>query len=77
MLVLVSLANRATSAPAFDTGNPLSFFTNVANGLLASEMNLSLTQIQIYPTNQYTSAVHRLLQVTANIYDATSTNLYP
>ena len=77
VLVLVSLANRATSAPAFDTGNPLSFFTNVANGLLASEMNLSLTQIQIYPTNQYTSAVHRLLQVTANIYDATSTNLYP
>jgi len=28
-LVLVSLANRATSAPAFDTSNPLSFFTNV------------------------------------------------
>ena len=76
-LVLVSLANRATSAPAFDTSNPLSFFTNVANGLLSSEMNLSLTQIQIYPTNQYTPAVHRLLQVTANIYDATSTNLYP
>ena len=34
-------------------------------------------EIQIAPTNQYDSAVHRLFQVTANIYDATSTNLYP
>ena len=34
-------------------------------------------QIEIYPTNQYTPAVNRLLQVTANIYDATTTNFYP
>ncbi|HEY1661483.1 MAG TPA: hypothetical protein VGI03_03625 [Verrucomicrobiae bacterium] len=38
---------------------------------------MNLTQIEIYPTNQYTPAVHRLLQVTANIYDATSTNHFP
>jgi hypothetical protein len=34
-------------------------------------------QIEIYPTNQYTPAVHRLLQVSANIYEATTTNFYP
>ena len=38
---------------------------------------MNLDCIQIYPTNQYTPAVHRLLQVTANIYDATTTNYYP
>ena len=62
----------ATAAPVLDTGDPLGFFTNVASRLLATELNLDLTRIQIYPTNQYTPAVHRLLQVTANLYDATT-----
>jgi hypothetical protein len=48
------------------------FFTNVASRLLQSELNLSLTHLQIFPTNQYTPAVHRLLQVAANLYDATT-----
>ena len=57
------------------TDSPVGFFTNVASRLLSAELNVDLHQIQIYPTNQYTPAVHRLLQVTANIYDAT-TNRY-
>jgi hypothetical protein len=77
ILVLLITASRGLAAPSFDTSNPRSFFTNVANCLLSAEFNLSLTQIQVYPNNQYTPAVHRLLQVTANIYDATSTNFYP
>ena len=64
-------------APILNTGNPLNFFTNAASHLLASQLNVNLTQIQIYPTNQYTPSVHRLLQVAANIYDATTTNFYP
>ena len=32
-----------------------------------------VTNIPIYPVNYYTPAVHRLLQLAANIYDA-STN---
>lgn len=59
------------------TACPLNFFTNVASRLLSSQLNVNLTCIPIYPTNQYTPAVHRLLQVTANIYDATTTNFYP
>ena len=35
-------------------------------------MNVNFQHIQIYPTNQYTPAVHRLLQVAANLYDATT-----
>jgi hypothetical protein len=67
----------ANAAPIPNLGNPFGFFTNIACRLLSSELNLNLTQIQIYPTNQYTPAAHRLLQVAANVYDATSTNFYP
>ena len=42
----------------------------VASRLLKSELNMDFARIEIYPTNQYTPAVHRLLQVTANIFDA-------
>ena len=54
------------------TAAPLGFFTNLSSRLLQSEWGLNLNRIQIYPTNQYTPAVHRLLQVTANILDATT-----
>src|ERR1017187_1052710 len=74
---LMVVVTTATASPTLDTGNPFGFFTNVASRLLTSQLNINLTQIQIYPTNQYTPAVHRLLQVAANVYDATSTNFYP
>ncbi len=74
-LMLTLTVGKAT--PILDTGNPVGSFTNVASHLLASELNVNLSRIQIYPTNQYTPAVHRLLQVAANVYDATTTNYYP
>ncbi|MBI5388316.1 MAG: pilus assembly PilX N-terminal domain-containing protein [Verrucomicrobia bacterium] len=37
----------------------------------------SITAIPIAPTNHYSPALHRLLQVTANIFDATRTNRFP
>ena len=76
-LVLMAAIETSPAALPTSADSPLGFFTNVASRLLSSELNLNLTQIEIYPTNQYTPAVHRLLQVTANIYDATSTNYYP
>ncbi|HTQ49206.1 MAG TPA: hypothetical protein VMJ12_00750 [Candidatus Acidoferrales bacterium] len=60
-----------------DTTRSLGFFTNVASRLLSGQMDVNLTHIQVYPTNQYTPAVHRLLQVAANIYEATSSNSFP
>jgi hypothetical protein len=67
-LCLTGLAAHA--GPLVSTQSPIGFFTNVANRLLQSQLNLSLNHIQLYPTNQYTPSVHRLLQVTANVYDA-------
>jgi hypothetical protein len=60
-----------------DNPDPGGFFTNVAARLLQSELDVDLARIPIYPTNRYTPAVHRLLQVTANLYDSTTTNLFP
>ena len=64
--------------------NPIDFFNNAAARLLADAKlvnadltPLSLTNIEIYPVNCYTPAVHRLLQLAANIYDATTTNVFP
>jgi hypothetical protein len=53
---------------------PAAFFNNAADRMLRSQFNLSLTNIPIYPyTNQhYNAAIHRLLQLAANIYDATT-----
>jgi hypothetical protein len=77
LFALTVLAETSFASPQINTACPLNFFTNVASRLLSSQLNVNLTCIQIYPTNQYTPAVHRLLQVTANIYDATTTNYYP
>ena len=55
---------------------PVSFFTNAAGLLLRDQMGINLAEgIQVYPTNQYSSAVHRLLQLAANIYDATTNRM--
>lgn len=76
----------------FYAWTPIEFFTNAANRLLLNLTNEpefkkafgnrtasntpSITYIMIWPTNDYTPAVHRMLQVAANLYDAT-TNRYP
>ncbi len=56
---------------------PEHFFTNIADRLLQQQLGVRLGEIQVAPANQYDTAVHRLFQVTANIYDATSTNEFP
>lgn len=71
LLLWLSLSAFAAQPP-IDTSSPGNFFTNVAARLLRAELNLELEHIQIYPTNQYTPVVHRLLQLTANLYDATT-----
>jgi hypothetical protein len=67
---------------------PIRFFTNAADLMLRSQsssilsqygntnLTLSVTNIPIYPTNFYFASVHRLLQLAANIQDA-STNRFP
>jgi hypothetical protein len=73
---ILGFALSAPAAPKFNTDVPLAFFTNVANRFLLTLPDeygdLSVTNISLYPTNRYTPAVHRLLQLTANLYDATT-----
>ena len=71
-LLAVLFAASLGAAPQLNPADPIGFFTNLASRLLKMEMNLDLNHLQIYPTNQYTPAVHRLLQVSANIYEATT-----
>jgi hypothetical protein len=70
--IIVFLCLLRTAQATLDTSSPVNFFTNVASRLLQSDLNLDLNRIQVYPTNQYTPSVHRVLQVTANLYDATT-----
>jgi hypothetical protein len=74
---LALLAAIVNSNAALAVNSPENFFTNVANRLLQQQLGTRLTEVQIAPTNLYDTAVHRILQVTANIYDATSTNAFP
>lgn len=54
------------------TTNALNFFTNLSTRLLQQEFGFGLEQVQISPTNGYTPAVHRLFQVTANLWETTT-----
>lgn len=62
---------------------PQDFFNEAAERLLRTNYNYSLqdvsytNRVELYPTNRYTSAIHRMFQLAANIYDATTNNYYP
>ena len=71
-------------ATNFQAWDPTQFFTNTVNRLLSKAgYTFGINNIQLYPTNFYSASVHRLLQLAANIYDATTnrtfgfTNAFP
>jgi hypothetical protein len=72
LLLLSVLFSVRPVAAQIVTPDPVNFFTNLSSRLLQQELGLSLTEIQIHPTNHYTPAVHRLLQVTANLWESTT-----
>ncbi len=74
-VVCLSIMASARGGTLGDT--PTSFFTNMAERLLQSQLNMSLTHLEVSPTNHYFPAVHRLLQVAANLYDADSSSSNP
>jgi hypothetical protein len=67
----------------------MSFFTNVAQRIFLAQSNefnpagtnqlvlRSMLEIPVFPTNRYSSSIHRILQAAANIFDATRSNIYP
>jgi len=78
-LVQTNFTTGDRSATNFIPWRPIDFFTNAAARLLGdafpSDPNVNISHIQIWPTNYYTPAVHRLLQLAANMYDATTNRL--
>ena len=71
-----SLGTDSWAGAPVSADSPIGFFTNVAAPLLKAQLGLDLTNIEVFPTNQYSPAVHRLLQVTANLYDATTNRAF-
>lgn len=59
------------------------FFTNAAARLFAFQSNdfnlasSTILQIQVAPSNEYSAAIHRIFQESANIYDATRSDRFP
>lgn len=47
-------------------------YTNFFIGDTLVRRSFSITNISLYPFNEYSPAVHRLIQVAANLYDATT-----
>src|SRR5579863_7227012 len=75
---LLAAGLNSGAQSSLQTNTPIGFFTLTADRFIKSRPEfllngLSSTNIPIYPTNFYTPALHRLLQLAANIYDA-STN---
>jgi len=87
-MALLLLATSAVAIPQLNTSNPTSFFTNVAMAMFRQmdlhDFNgdlVTVTNIPIYEDpvlnggtniNYYTPAVHRILQMAANLFDATT-----
>ncbi|MBU6399020.1 MAG: hypothetical protein KGS61_01755, partial [Verrucomicrobia bacterium] len=68
-------ANRLLQASLttnFVPVTPTLYLTNFSIGDTLVRSNINVTDIMLYPTNEYTSSIHRLLQLAANIYDATT-----
>ncbi|MBL9127587.1 MAG: hypothetical protein JNL97_08070, partial [Verrucomicrobiales bacterium] len=67
-------------ATNFVPWTPSAFFTNAADAILKAHYppgvrgvpTVSVTNLSIWPTNLYAPAVHRSLQLAANIFDATT-----
>ncbi len=72
LIALVPIPRAAAASPG--DGGAVSFLP-LADRLLREEFGLSCTNIPVSPTNGYTPGVHRILQVAANIVDATRTNI--
>ena len=69
---LLADAGYTVGAP-YSTSNLLVLGSNNVNGIYIPITNL---HIPIWPTNYYTPSVHRLLQLAANMYDATTNQTF-
>ena len=79
LCVWLVLVDNAPARIIPDTSDPAGFFTTVADKMLRSTFPFGVTNIPVCSNGvyAYTPAVQRLLQLSANIYDAANTNCFP
>ena len=79
MCVLLVKPSMVFARTTPDATNPVGFFTAVADKMLRSTFSFGVTNIPVCSNGVYvyTPAVQRLLQLSANIYDAANTNFFP
>jgi hypothetical protein len=70
---------NASAATTLNVADPVSFFTTIADKALRSTFSFGISNIPVQSNGVfvYSPAVQRLLQLSANVYDATTTNFYP
>jgi hypothetical protein len=77
--VWLAMLSSASARTMLNTDDSAGFFTAVADKMLRNTFNFGVTNIPVETNGVfvYSPAVQRLLQLAANIYDATTTNFYP
>ena len=77
--VWLALDFTAPARTVPDASDPVGFFTTVADKLLRSTFSFGVTNIPVCSNGifVYSPAVQRLLQLSANVYDAANTNFFP
>ena len=78
-LLLLAHVHGLRAQPRLDTSSPVGFFTNCANLLLnTAGYNFTVTNIPVFDGTNfvYSPAVHRLLQLSANIFDCTTNRVF-
>jgi hypothetical protein len=71
--------NPARGIPAFGAPGHLLFFTNAADRILRKQFNFGVTDIPVWSNgvSYYSPAVHRGLQLAANLYEASTNSRFP
>ena len=77
VLLLAGLNLSGRTPP--DASDPVGFFSNVADKMLRSTFSFGVTNIPVCSNGVfvYSPAVQRILQLSANVYDASNTNFFP
>jgi hypothetical protein len=75
----LALLAQTSATPALNPNDPIGFFTTVADRLLRNTFGFGVTNIPVCVNGQfvYTPAVNRVLQVSANLYEASTNSFYP
>jgi hypothetical protein len=69
----------AAARTPLNPNDPLGFFSTVADKMLRNTFSFGVTNIPVYVNGQfvYSPAVNRVLQLAANVYDASTNSFYP